>query len=57
MADQPVGQPVADWPVREALGYAAGVLRAPRALLVWSEAEEPWTWLSLRLGRFLEPVG
>jgi signal transduction histidine kinase len=35
------------WPVREALEYAASVLQAPRALLVWSEAEEPWVYLSL----------
>jgi signal transduction histidine kinase len=35
------------WPIREALEHAAGVLRAPRALLVWSEPEEPWVCASL----------
>lgn len=36
------------WPVRQALDYAAEVLQARRALLVWSEADEPWVRFSLR---------
>ena len=40
----------AGWPSREALDYAAKVLQAPRLLLVWSDVEEPWTFLALREG-------
>jgi signal transduction histidine kinase len=47
LAEQPIGSATGPgWPIREALAYAAGVLRVPRALLVWSEADEPWTWLT-----------
>ncbi|HEX2763281.1 MAG TPA: ATP-binding protein [Allosphingosinicella sp.] len=34
------------------LALAAARFRAPRALCVWSEREEPWTWVSV-----LEPAG
>lgn len=32
--------------VREVIRAAAGLLRAPRALLVWDENDEPWFWLA-----------
>src|SRR5215217_5066645 len=36
LAEQPIGSAArSDWPIQEALAYAAGVLRVPRALLVW----------------------
>ena len=35
------------WPIREALGFAAGVSGVRRALLAWSEDEEPWQRLAL----------
>lgn len=33
-------------PVREALQYAAGIFNVQRALLVWSDAEEPWLYIA-----------
>ncbi|TPL32273.1 sensor histidine kinase [Mesorhizobium sp. B2-4-1] len=33
-----------DWPASAALDYVAHVMRVPRALLLWSDAEEPWTY-------------
>lgn len=43
----PVAPDGTGWPVAAALGYAAGALRVPRVLLVWADAEEPWTCLTL----------
>ena len=40
-----------DWPAVVALEYAAHVMRVPRALLIWSDTEEPWTYLG-RLGQW-----
>ncbi|BCP53002.1 two-component sensor histidine kinase [Kaistia sp. 32K] len=36
-----------EWPAAVALDYAAHVMRVPRALLIWSDAEEPWTYLAV----------
>lgn len=36
-----------EWPAKVALDYAAHVMRVPRALLIWSDAEEPWTYLAV----------
>ena len=36
-----------DWPAAAALDYAAHVMRVPRALLIWSDSEEPWTYLGV----------
>lgn len=33
-------------PIRPILAYVAGVFRAPRVLLLWSDDEEPWTYVS-----------
>lgn len=33
-------------PVREALQYAAGIFNVERALLVWSDTEEPWRYVA-----------
>ncbi|XEN29538.1 signal transduction histidine kinase [Ensifer sp. WSM1721] len=41
---QPEGR---DWPAAAALDYAAHVTRVPRALLIWSDGEEPWTNLAV----------
>ncbi|WP_104665995.1 sensor histidine kinase [Ensifer adhaerens] len=41
---QPRGR---EWPVRTALDYAAHVMLVPRALLLWTDAEEPWTYAAL----------
>jgi signal transduction histidine kinase len=35
-------QPSFEAAAREALAYAAGILRAPRLMLAWEDAEEPW---------------
>ncbi|WP_018184311.1 sensor histidine kinase [Kaistia granuli] len=40
----PVGR---EWPAKVALDYAAHVMRVPRALLIWSDADEPWTYLAV----------
>lgn len=37
----------AEWPYAEAVDYAASVLDAPGAALVWSDAEEPWTHVAV----------
>jgi signal transduction histidine kinase len=42
--DVPEGR---EWPAKVALDYAAHVMRVPRALLIWSDAEEPWTYLAV----------
>lgn len=34
--------------VRELLDHAAGILQAPRMLMIWDEREEPWTRVALR---------
>jgi signal transduction histidine kinase len=34
------------FPARTALEHAASILLAPRALLVWSDPEEPWTFMA-----------
>ena len=36
-----------DWPAVVALEYAAHVMRVPRVLLIWSDTEEPWTYLAV----------
>jgi signal transduction histidine kinase len=36
-----------EWPAKVALDYAAHVMRVPRALLIWSDGEEPWTYLAV----------
>jgi signal transduction histidine kinase len=36
-----------EWPAKVALDYAAHVMRVPRALLIWSDGEEPWTYLAI----------
>ncbi|MCZ4093965.1 sensor histidine kinase [Sinorhizobium psoraleae] len=36
-----------DWPALAALDYAAQVMRVPRALLIWSDGDEPWTNLAI----------
>ena len=36
-----------EWPAKIALDYAAHVMRVPRALLIWTDAEEPWTYLAV----------
>ncbi|KSV70543.1 sensor histidine kinase [Ensifer adhaerens] len=41
---QPRGR---EWPARAALDYAAHVMLVPRALLLWTDAEEPWTYAAL----------
>src|SRR6185436_14481224 len=28
--------------VRDCLGYASGILRAPRVMLAWEDTDEPW---------------
>ena len=38
------------WPIRTALDYATSVIQAPRAALLWTDAEEPWTFLSIMAG-------
>jgi signal transduction histidine kinase len=35
-----------DTPIAELLAYAAGVFQAPRALLLWSDPEEPWIYVA-----------
>ncbi|WEX75595.1 sensor histidine kinase [Sinorhizobium numidicum] len=35
-----------DWPAGVALDYAVHVMGARRAILVWSDADEPWTYLA-----------
>ncbi|MEY9200494.1 sensor histidine kinase [Sinorhizobium sp. CCBAU 05631] len=35
-----------DWPAEAALDYAAQVMRVGRALLIWSDGDEPWTHLA-----------
>ena len=35
-----------DWPAVVALEYAAHVMQVPRVLLIWTDAEEPWTYLA-----------
>jgi signal transduction histidine kinase len=35
-----------DWPAIVALEYAAHVMQVPRVLLIWTDAEEPWTYLA-----------
>jgi signal transduction histidine kinase len=34
-------------PTGSLLSYAADVFQAPRAILVWSDAEEPWTYVAV----------
>jgi len=34
--------------VRELLDHAAGILQAPRMLMIWGEREEPWTRVACR---------
>jgi signal transduction histidine kinase len=36
-----------EWPARVALDYATHVMQVPRALLLWTDAEEPWTYLAV----------
>ncbi|WP_042778387.1 sensor histidine kinase [Sinorhizobium fredii] len=36
-----------EWPAAAALDYAAHVMCVPRALLIWSDGEEPWTNLAV----------
>ena len=47
--------------VRELLDHAAGILQAPRIVMVWEELEEPWARVACRSdGKFdlsLEPLG
>ncbi|HJW14734.1 MAG TPA: sensor histidine kinase, partial [Thermoanaerobaculia bacterium] len=47
--------------VRELLDHAAGILQAPRMVMVWEELEEPWARVACRSdGKFdlsLEPLG
>lgn len=35
-----------EWPAGASLDYAAHVMRVPRALLVWSDGEEPWSYVA-----------
>ncbi|WP_245449203.1 sensor histidine kinase [Ensifer sp. NM-2] len=37
-----------EWPAGAALEYAAHVMRSPRALLIWSDPDEPWTYVAVR---------
>lgn len=37
-----------DWPAAAALEYAARVMRLPRAMLIWSDSDEPWTYVAVR---------
>ncbi|WP_457584452.1 sensor histidine kinase [Ensifer canadensis] len=37
-----------EWPAGAALEYAAHVMRSPRALLIWSDSDEPWTYVAVR---------
>ena len=47
--------------VRELLDHAAGILQAPRIMMIWEEPEEPWTRVACRSdGKFDlndEPLG
>ncbi len=47
--------------VRELLDHAAGILQAPRMMMIWEEPEEPWTRVACRSdGKFDlsdEPLG
>ncbi len=36
-----------EWPAEAALEYAVQVARVPRALLIWSDGDEPWTNLAI----------
>ncbi|MET4690377.1 signal transduction histidine kinase [Sinorhizobium fredii] len=36
-----------DWPAEAALDYAAQMMRVDRALLIWSDGDEPWTNLAI----------
>lgn len=36
-----------EWPAKVALDYATHVMQVPRALLIWTDAEEPWTYLAV----------
>lgn len=36
-----------EWPAAAALEYAAHVMLVKRALLIWSDGEEPWTYVAL----------
>jgi signal transduction histidine kinase len=55
---------IASWPrfaskdpealLRHLLAHAAGLLEAPRVLLVWEETDEPWLHLAHRAGGSLE---
>jgi signal transduction histidine kinase len=36
-----------EWPAAAALKYAANVMLVRRALLIWSDNEEPWTYVAL----------
>ncbi|TCU15276.1 sensor histidine kinase [Rhizobium sullae] len=37
-----------EWPAGAALEYAAHVMHLPRALLIWSDSDEPWTYVAVR---------
>ncbi len=36
-----------DWPVAPALDYAIRVIQAKRAVLIWTDGEEPWTYVGV----------
>lgn len=42
-----------EWPLREALGFAAEVLGVSRILIAWSEEDEPWQQLAFWSGGVL----
>jgi signal transduction histidine kinase len=47
IAERPASLPHgSDWPMREAVAYLADIFGVRRALIIWCDAEEPWTYLT-----------